>query len=141
MSIKYIDDNINIYIIKEKINNINIDNEKELENYLKKLFKILKSKYSIVLEGFYNVNIYVDKFYGIVICLEKEKLDYYNYYNDEVDMRISIKSSIFLYQIDNYKKGKKIHIIDNNMYLEVTDSKDLIYVIENCNNILYDYGK
>ena len=33
MSIKYIDDNINIYIIKEKINNINIDNEKELENY------------------------------------------------------------------------------------------------------------
>lgn len=142
MSIKYIDDDIfDIYIMKDKIQNIDLENEDKLEKYLKKLFKILKNKYSIKLEGFYDVDIYIDKYYGIVIHLEKEKLEYYNYYKDEVDMKISIINSVFLYQIDNYIENKKIHIIDNNMYLEITNPNDLINIMENCNYILYNYSK
>ena len=140
MKINYIDEDVfDIYIMNEKIKDIDFNNNKELEKYLKNLFNVLKDNYSINIEGFYDVCIYIDKYYGIVIHMEKES-SYFSCYKD-IEMRITIKSSIFLYQIDNYKKGKKIHIIDNNMYLEVTDSKDLIYIIENCNNILYDYGK
>ena len=141
MKIKYIDEDIfDIYIIKDKITNVDFNNDKELEKYLKKLFKVLKDDYSVNIEGFYDVVIYIDKYYGIVIHMEKEKLEYYNYYK-EIDMRLTIKESIFLYQIDNYIKNKKIHIIDNNMYLEITNYNDLINVIENCNNILYNYCK
>lgn len=140
MKINYIDEDVfDIYIMNEKIKDIDFNNNKELEKYLKKLFNVLKDNYSINIEGFYDVCIYIDKYYGIVIHMEKES-SYFSCYKD-IEMRITIKNSTFLYQIDNYKKGKKIHIIDNNMYLEITDSKDLIYVIENCNNILYDYGK
>jgi hypothetical protein len=139
MKIKYIDEDIfDIYIIKDRIKNVDFNSDKELEKYLKRLFKVLKNDYRIDIEGFYDVCIYIDKYYGIVIHMEKEKLEYYNYYK-EIDMRITIKESIFLYQIDNYIKNKKIHIIDNNMYLEITNSNDLIKVIENCNNILYNY--
>ena len=141
MSIKYIvDDILDIYIMKDRIN-IDINNEKDLEDYLKKLFEILKNKYGIAIEGFYNVIIYVDKYYGIIIHLVKENLEYYSYYKDEVDMKISIKNSVFLYQIDSFDYKGKIHIIDNNMYLEIDDSNDLIYIMENCNNILYNYSK
>ena len=139
MKIKYIDENIfDIYIIKDKITNVDFNNDRALEKYLKELFKVLKDDYSVNIEGFYDVVIYIDKYYGIVIHMEKENLDYYNYYK-EVDMRISIKNSTFLYQVDDYIKNKKIHIINNNMYLEITDSDDLINIIESCNNILYNY--
>ena len=142
MKIKYIDENVfDIFIIRDRIKGIDFNSKKDLENYLKKLFKVLKSKYSITIEGFYNVCIYIDKYYGIAIHLEKECFEYYSYYKDEVDMKISVCDSVFLYQIDNYIKNKKIHIIDNNMYLEITDSKDLISIIENCNDILYNYSK
>ena len=139
MKIKYIDEDIfDIYIIKDKITNVDFNNDRALEKYLKELFKVLKDDYSVNIEGFYDVVIYIDKYYGIVIHMEKENLDYYNYYK-EVDMRISIKNSTFLYQVDDYIKNKKIHIINNNMYLEITDSDDLINIIESCNNILYNY--
>lgn len=141
MKIKYIDEDIfDIYIIKDKIINVDFNNDKALEKYLKKLFKVLKDDYSVNIEGFYDVVIYIDKYYGIVIHMEKENLDYYNYYK-EVDMRISIKNSTFLYQVDDYIKNKKIHIINNNMYLEITNPSDLIYIIENSNSILYNYSK
>ena len=140
MKIKYIDENIfDIYIIKDKLN-IEFNNDRALEKYLKELFKVLKDDYSVNIEGFYDVVIYIDKYYGIVIHMEKENLDYYNYYK-EVDMRISIKNSTFLYQVDDYIKNKKIHIINNNMYLEITNPSDLIYIIENSNSILYNYSK
>lgn len=144
MSIKYIDDSTNIYIMKKYVDNVDFTNKKELEVYLKKLFKILKEKYLLTIEGFYDVCIYVDKYYGIVISLQKEELDYYNYYKDEVDMKISIVESTFLYQIDNFNHNGKIHIINNNMYLEITSDisdKDMMNLIENSNNILYNYSK
>lgn len=141
MKIKYIDEDIfDIYIIKDKITNVDFNNDRALEKYLKELFKVLKDDYSVNIEGFYDVVIYIDKYYGIVIHMEKENLDYYNYYK-EVDMRISIKNSTFLYQVDDYIKNKKIHIINNNMYLEITNPSDLIYIIENSNSILYNYSK
>ena len=135
MSIKYIDDNIlDIYIMKDKIN-IDLNNSKELEKYIR---KILQDK---DINGFYYVIVYIDKYYGIVIHLEKDKLDYFNYYKDELDMKISVKNSVFLYQIDNFNYKGKIHIINNNMYLEIESDEDLMYIMENCNNILYNYSK
>lgn len=140
MKIKYIDEDIfDIYIMKDRIIDIDFNSERDLEKYLKEIFKTLKNKYSITISGFYNVYIYIDKYYGIIIHLEKECYEYYSYYKDEIDMKISVRDSIFLYQIDNFVKNKKIHIIDNNMYLEINSENDLLDIIENCNSILYDY--
>ena len=146
LSIKFIDENLfDIYIIKDRIKNINFDNDNELKDYLKKIFKTLKDKYLIIIEGFYNVYIYMDKYYGIVINLQKEKFEYYNYHKGEVDMKISVIKNSFLYQLDSFNiDNTKIHIIDNNMYLEIINdisNKDLFYIIENSKNILYDYSK
>ena len=51
MNIKFIDELIlDIYIKRELIDNIDFNNKIDLEKYLKKLFKILKNKYDIVIE-------------------------------------------------------------------------------------------
>ena len=135
MKINYIDeDTLDIYIIKNRLD-IDYSNESDV----KELLKILNDKYNVNIEGFYDVVVYIDKYYGVVIHMERAK-DYFNYYKD-MDIRLSIKECNFLYQVDDYIKNKKIHIIDNNMYLEITDQCDLMYILENSNSILYNYSK
>ena len=124
MSIKFIDEiTFDIYIKKDLIDNIDFNNKDDLEKYLKKLFKILKNKYDILIEGFYDITVYKDKYYGVVIHLEKEDLEYYSYFRNQVDMRIITVESEFLYLVDDipYNIFDKISILvkDNEIYLKI----------------------
>jgi len=127
MSIKYTSDLIfDIYIKKYLIKDIDFSNKTDIEKYLKKLFKILSKKYNLIIEGFYNITIYIDKFYGIVLHLEKEMLDYYEYYKNQVDMRLLTIDTNFMYEVDDipyYILDKvKIKIKENNIYLIIKES-------------------
>jgi len=127
MSIKYTSDLIfDIYIKKYLIKDIDFSNKTDIEKYLKKLFKILSKKYNLIIEGFYNITIYIDKFYGIVLHLEKEMLDYYEYYKNQVDMRLLTIDTNFMYEVDDipyYNLDKvKIKIKENNIYLIIKES-------------------
>ena len=105
MNIKFIDELIlDIYIKKELIDNIDFNNKEDLQKYLKKLFKILKNKYGVVIEGFYDITVYVDKFYGVVIHMEKDDIEYYDYYRNQVDMRIITIETSFLYLVEDIPK-------------------------------------
>lgn len=145
MSIKFTDmDVFDIYIVKSKIQGIDLTNKDKLEEYLKSLFSLLKSKYRIDIVGFYSVDIYMDKYYGIVIHMEKE--DYYSYYKNEVDMKINIIESSFLYEVNDIPRALidkiKIHIIDDNMYLEIIsniEEYEMMILMEHTNSILYNY--
>ena len=124
MSIKFIDEiTFDIYIKKDLVDNIDFNNKDDLEKYLKKLFKILKNKYNILVEGFYDITVYKDKYYGVVIHLEKEDLEYYSYFRNQVDMRIITVESEFLYLVDDipYNIFDKISILvkDNEIYLKI----------------------
>ncbi len=126
MSIKFIDNlTLDIYIKKEIIKNINLNERDDLENYLKKLFKILKDKYNIIIEGFYEVTVYVDKFYGVVFHLEKDDLDYYEYFKNQVDMRIITVDTEFLYLVDDIPRDllNKVNVFinNNNIYLKIKE--------------------
>lgn len=124
MSIKFIDEiTFDIYIKKDLIDNIDFNNKDDLEKYLKRLFKILKDKYNILVEGFYDITVYKDKYYGVVIHLEKEDLEYYSYFRNQVDMRIITVESEFLYLVDDipYNIFDKINILvkENEIYLKI----------------------
>lgn len=124
MNIKFIDELIlDVYIKRELINNIDFNNKNDLEKYLKKLFKILKSKYNIEIEGFYDITVYIDKYYGVVIHMEKDDVDYYDYFKNQVDMRIITIDTNFLYLVDDipeYLLNKvEVIIIEKNIYLKI----------------------
>lgn len=128
MSIKFIDELIlDIYLKKELIDGIDFKNKDDLEKYLKNLFKILKDKYKIEIVGFYDITVYIDKYYGVVFHLEKEDLDYYDYFKNQVDMKLVILDTDFLYKVEDIPYSLldkvKVCIKDNNIYLKII--KDL----------------
>lgn len=135
MKLTLIDDNIILNIRNERIKNIKFNDNEELREYFKKIFSKMKEKYKILINGFYYVKIYKDKYYGIIIELEKSDMEYYDYYIDEIDMHIEIVESIFLYQIDDIyiteslKEDNDIILYQNKLYLKIN---------RNLNNIEID---
>ena len=145
MSIKFIDDlTLDIYIKKEIIGNIDFKNKENLEKYLKKLFKTLRSKYDIKIEGFYDITVYIDKYYGVVFHLEKEDLEYYDYFKNQVDMRLITIDTDFYYLINDVPsiplKKVKILIKKDNIYLKINEKLtniEMMKLVEN-SKIFYD---
>ena len=139
MSIKFIDNLIlDIYIKRELINNIDFNSKDDLEKYLKKLFKTLKNKYDITIEGFYDITVYIDKFYGVIFHLEKEDIDYYDYFKNQVDMRLITKDTEFMYLVDDIPEYliNKVNVCVkcNNIYLKIKErltNLEMMKLIEN----------
>ena len=141
MSIKLIDDlTLDIFVKKEILNNVDLKEKQNVENYLKKLFKTLKNKYNIIIEGYYNINIYIDKYYGILLHFEKEDIDYYDYFKNQVDMKIKIENVEFLYLVDDIPidLSDKIKIVyrDNNIYIKLENDLDKLSMMK-----LMEYSK
>ena len=120
---------------KEKIN---FEDEDKINKYFKKLFIKLNKRYNLEFIGYYNIDIYKNK-YGIILDIVEEDLDYYNYFN-QIDMKINIKNSDFLYQInydfiDNdllknticYKNYDNIYLKIKNDIDDITLSKLIEY--------------
>ena len=97
MSIKFISELVlDIYLKKEIIGNINLRDKEILENYLRDLFKKLKDKYDIEIFGYYEIIVYIDEFYGVILHLEKEELDYYDYFKNHKYCLLLKESFVFL---------------------------------------------
>ncbi len=132
-------DNKIIVFLNKKINFKQIN----LEKYFTKLFTKFKEYYHLELNGCYNINIYTDEFYGSVIEIENEELDYYNYFN-QIDMEIKLNNNIFLYEIDyeylskNIINNSNIYKLKDKIYLQLKNNKDLNKILEYANIV---YGK
>ena len=68
------------------------------------------------LDGFYYITVYIDKYYGVVIHLEKDDVEYYDYFKNQVDMRIITIDTEFLYLVDDipFNLLNKINILFKN---------------------------
>ena len=146
MSIKFIDDlTMDIYVKKELINDLDFNDKDTLEKYLKKLFKTLKNKYSITIEGFYDIDVYIDKYYGVVFHLEKEDIDYYDYFKNQVDMRIITIDTEFMYEVEDIPMSilNKVNVlvIDDNIYIKLKEKLNKLEMMELIENSRLVYDK
>lgn len=102
MKIENDDNIITLYLNKKYIIDVDLEDELDLEEFFKNIFRKLKKYYHMDIKGFYNIKIYKDLYYGMIITLEKEEIDYYNYYDNHIDMCFTIKNyNSFLYEIDD----------------------------------------
>ena len=128
-----IDENIVFFLNKIYLDNMDLKDENPIEKKLIKLINKIQKQYNIDLSGYYNVYIYKDKNYGLIIEMEKEKLDYLDYFNNQIELNIEIIEDTFLYKIDN------IFTIDKTLLekLIIYINKDEIYlkIKENINDI------
>ena len=128
-----IDENIVFFLNKIYLDNIELKDENLIEKKLIKLINKIQKQYNIDLNGYYNVYIYKDKNYGLIIEMEKEKLDYLDYFNNQIELNIEIIEDTFLYKIDNIFTINKTLLEKLIIYI----NKDEIYlkIKENINDI------
>lgn len=143
MSIKFVDDlTLDIYIKKDMVDFKIFDKKEMIEEYFKNIVGKLKKIYKIELDGFYNVIIYVDKYYGAIFHLEKEKLDYYDYFKGELEIKIVLKKVDFLYLVDTIEYFSKEQILskNGNLYIKLSNDiskKDFMNLLEH-STIVYN---
>ncbi len=142
-----INDDINmiIFLNKEYLK-IDFNNIDELEDYFKDLFLTLKNIYNIKLNGFYYIEVFVDKNYGVILELEKEELEYIDYYDNQVDMRVTVNDSEFMYLINDYDLNDimEIYSFQNNLYGKLKKQINSIKmgeILEKGKIIYKDYDK
>ena len=132
MKIEYTDKLV-IYINNKYLENKNIDFN-NIESCLKEICESLNENYKIKLKGLYNIDIYIDTNYGIVLELEKEDLDIDDYF-DQIDMQIIIHKEKFLLEINNLDSfyNHKIYIYRNKYYSDYLNIEmgNLIYKTSN----------
>jgi hypothetical protein len=136
MKVDIVDDNIIVFLNKYVNKNVDYNDSKVLEVELKNIFDKLNLYYGIKIKGYYDVHIYIDDNYGIIIELIKDDIDYIDY-DDIIDMKISINNIKLLYKIEDifmFNKLGKIYLYKNNLYLEpniydisLFESSEIIY--------------
>ena len=136
MKVVFKDNKIIVFLNKKlDLDKVNLD------IYFKKLFLRIKNKYNLELNGYYDINVYIDNNYGSIIEIENEDLDYYNYFN-QIDMEIKVNKTTFLYEIDYEYLDKEllsksiVYKQNNKLYFKITDKSILNKIIE-CIKIIY----
>lgn len=120
----------------------------ELENKFRDIFLRLKRLYNIDIEGYYKIDIFVDKFIGVVVDIEREDFDYFEYSDNQIDMHISIHNdeTILLEIDDQYILPDKFldkvlyYNYDNKFYINIVEPlsvSERAEMIEISNSILY----
>lgn len=149
MKVDIIDENnIIVFLNQFFTKDMNFLDKNLLEDQFRKLFLKLKDTYNIEINGYYDINIYIDKYYGSVLEIKKEEIEYLDYFDDQIDMRIIIsKYSVFLYKIidifeipKNILKDSLIYKYKNNLYLELKKNIDNIEMGKLLENSFLVYG-
>lgn len=147
MKVEVISNGYIIYLNQFNLIDIDFKNMDILEDSFKKLLKKLNNYYHIDINGYYNINVYIDSYYGAILQIEKESLDYYDYFeSDTIAMRIKKIDADFLYEVEDFLFAKdflnKLKLItkNNHMYLKIID--DLSYkeylLLTEMSRIIYD---
>lgn len=139
MKLEIIDDNYyKVFINGAYDEQIDYNNKEELGKYIKNIILKLKKMYNIILQGLYEIHVYIIKFFGFV--LEIKNID--NYFGKTVDLKIIVHSDeaiylkVFRYEL--LEKYKNLKYFNGYFYLDIYEfEKEDIYKFLENSNIIY----
>lgn len=149
MKFQIIDNNKYIIIVKkERIKEFDWHIKSQLEKYLKNIFLKINKIYNINLKGYFDVNVYVDKYYGIVIEVMKECIDYYENFNN-IDLQINVIDKDFLYEVEDisilksFFNSLKIYSYNGKYIVQIKKELDKLskYILLENSKIIYNTEK
>lgn len=133
--------NIVFYLSNEYLDKIKFKIDTEVEKEFKKLFIRLKNIYCLDLKGYYEVNIYINDNYGIIIEMEKDDDEYIKIFGDTLDMKITFNFDCeIFYKIDNIDfieiDKYNLYYDNNNLYITLKNKstlnkKEYLILLEN----------
>lgn len=117
--------------------------KKNIEEYFEELFLNLKNNYNFEVKGYYDIDVYKDLNYGMILEIENDDCEYYF---NQIDMRVNIfKEDYFLYEVEYeylnnnildkfslYKYKDKLYlkldeIIDDIKFSKLLEYSNIIY--------------
>ena len=110
MNLKFREDDLIVFLNQKEIEKINFENQKELKKYFEKLFYKIKNIYRINIKGSYEIKMYIDKNIGAILEIKKEKIEYFEYDEEIIDMKIKQEKTEFIFKIENNIKTLKSKI-------------------------------
>ena len=126
MKVTMNDQCIVIYLNKYIFKDIDLNNKEVLQKYIKGLLLKIQDNYFLKFTGYYNITLYVDKNYGIIMEIEKDELEYLNYFSTSLNC--------------NYI----VYVLDDKIYIKLKNSISNIMMgsmIEKVNKIIYGKEK
>ena len=115
MKIDYYSDKVVIYLIGKKIK---LENS-SIKELLTSIFDVLVNDYDFEINNNYNINIYINEVYGIIVELINEEIIKKE---DTVHINLNVMNDkLFLYEIDDPLKyiNSEIYYYDDKYYLNV----------------------
>lgn len=104
MRVNYRDNNLIVFLNKNEISDVDFFDKLKMESYFRDLFSRLNN-YGYDFCGNYNISVFIDDFYGVVLEICKGEQDFYECY-DFIDMDINVsKYRNFLYKLDYFIDG------------------------------------
>ena len=138
--------NLTVYLNNEYLEKINFDINKNVEQQFKKLFTRIKNIYNIDMFGYYDVTIYINDIYGMIIDIEKDDDEYIKIFGDTGDMKITFKfdSSIY-YKLDEFKTFNideyDVYFDNDNFYIEILNNNNHSEYLKLLENSTIIYGE
>ena len=140
-------DDFTIFLIS-----INVD-VIDIKSYVKKIIIKLKNKINKNIGGYYNVKVYLNKIYGMIINLEKT--GDFDFFKDFLELNIKIyEDSKIYYRFEDYFaiiNKNNIYYYNDSYYIDIEElsKKDLLCICEfgeivygeKLNNIMIDLKK
>lgn len=106
-----------IYLKDVDVQALDFSDKAQLERYFKKIFLNLKNHYQMPLRGFYDIRFFVDPQNGGVIEATKEIEEFFQVFDEKVDMKITCTlDCTFFYQITDYFMLDAINRDDFDIY-------------------------
>ena len=132
------DDYYKVYINSFYIDDFDINNNTDLGKYIKQIILKIRKIYDIILEGFYEVHVYVLKNLGII--LEIKNID--RYVSKTIDLKIIVHNDDEIYlELPDYElvnNFKDLKYLANNFYFNIDNLKDKdIFVVVEHYKIVY----
>ena len=134
MRLEIIDnDNYKVFINNFYSEKIEIDNKEELGKYIKNIILKLKKIYNIILQGLYEIHVYVIDFIGII--LEINNVD--SYFSKTIDLKIIVHNDEDIYlkvfRDELVEKHDNLKYFNKYFYVNIKDIResDIYKLIEN----------
>lgn len=129
MKVESIQNKIIVYLFDEKYN------IKNIKNTLENVFNNLNKYYDIKFNNSYNLELYINKNYGMILEIEENRNEFNE--DDVVNIKLNVlRDTLFLYEIDeplNYLNNE-MYYYEDKFYVNIKDRN--INVFED-SNIVY----
>ena len=121
-----------VKIFKTYLDNFDIYDKEQIMNLFKNIFIKVKKKYN--LSGLFDVDIYVNEDYGMIIELRNVY-----FYDNECDIKIKVHlDSIFLMEVFNYEilDYDDVYYYKDKFYTSYNENNDKIVIYKNSDKII-----